>query len=515
MPALLAGLLCLLLAPAGAEPGGARTFAVVVFNVENLFDLDGVSDFEDYREEKAPGEGVPYSAGHLEAKLDFISGTLASVNDGRGPEIILFQELERDRTPESGVGDWAAFFERYGDTTVRAMLAPPVAEEVRGLPAVALLAKHLRDEGLGPYEVATPPVGRDFPGGPPHLNATFSTFPLEEVVALPLREARELLVVVHAVAGHRLITLNNHWKSGASDPSSEPIRRANARTVRDAVNLLLEADPRADLLVGGDLNSYYNQNEILPPGEAAGLTDLLGSQGNEQATATGKRDLYNLWYELPPPERYSEVWRGVRSSLMHLLHTPGLYDGEGIRYVDGSFRVLRLPGITADAWGRPRAFSFGAGDGGRGGSDHFPLLARYEVLGSGESPLALENPGRPRPGEDLIYPFDYRLDQPGAPPAGEVADLHGRPRGEWAAQIGRPYQVEGIWVSGRPMQVRVDGEVYPVYAFRRDLRSWLQGLQPGTPVSLVGEWSTWRGDYQFLVRDPSWILSPRPEGSER
>ncbi len=507
----LLGLLFLLLGAAGAEPSRERTFAVVVLNGENLFDLDGVADFADYRQDKAPGEGVPYSAGALLAKLDFLSATLATVNGGRGPEIILFQELERDRTPSSGGNDWAAFHERYGETTVRAMLEPPVEEEVRGLPAVALLAKHLHDEGLGPYEVALPPAGGESGEGPPHVNATFSTFPIERVMALPLRQARELLVVVHAVEGYRLITLNNHWKSGASDPTSEPIRRDNARTVRNAVDLLLEADPRAEILVGGDLNSYYNQGEILPPGEPAGLTDLLGSQGNERATAAGKRALYNLWYELPPPERYSEVWRGVRSSLMHLLHTPGLYDASGIRYVDGSFRVLRLPGITADSWGRPREFSFGAGDGARGGSDHFPLLARYEVVPPGAPPLTLVDPGRPRPGEDLIYPFDYRLDRPGAPPVADLADLHARPREEWPAQMGRPYRVEGTWVSGRPLRIRVDGRVYPVYAFRRDLRTWLAGLRPGTPVSLVGEWSAWRGRYQFLVRDPSWILAPRPD----
>ena len=510
------GLLLLLFgAPAALPAGAARTFEVVVFNVENLFDLDGVAAFADYRQTKPPEEGIPYSAGHLRAKLEFISATLATVNGGRGPAIILFQELERDRTPRSGIDDWAGFYEHYQETTVREMLVPPVDREVRGLPAVALLAKHLRDEGLGPYEVALPPLDHEARGasdGPPHVNATFSTFPIEEVVALPMRAARELLAVVHAVEGHRLITLNNHWKAGASDPSSEPLRRENAGTLRAAVDRLLEADPRADILVGGDLNSYYNQNEILPPGEPAGLTDVLGSQGDERATATGRRDLYNLWYELPPPERYSEVWRGVRSSLMHLLHTPGLYDGEGVRYVDGSFRVLRLPGITADVWGRPREFSFGAGAGARAGSDHFPVLARYEVAPPGASPWVPDHRGGSRVGADRIDPFDYRLDRPGAPSVGDVADLQARPREEWPAQIGRPYRLEGTWVSGEPMRVRVDGKVYALHAFRRDLRSWLQGLRPGTPVTLVGEWSAWRGRYQFLVRDPSWILSPRPDG---
>ena len=51
-------------------------------------------------------------------------------------------------------------------------------------------------------------------------------------------------------------------------------------------------------------------------------------------------DLYNLWFELPVEQRYSEVWRGRRGTLMHLLVTRGLYDAAGISYVDGSFNKL-------------------------------------------------------------------------------------------------------------------------------------------------------------------------------
>ena len=75
-------------------------------------------------------------------------------------------------------------------------------------------------------------------------------------------------------------------------------------------------------------------------------------------------DLYNLWFELPVEQRYSEVWRGRRGTLMHLLVTRGLYDAAGISYVDGSFNKLCVPGLNADAFGRPLKWNFAGETGG-------------------------------------------------------------------------------------------------------------------------------------------------------
>ena len=92
------------------------TFTVVTYNVENLFDADGFSMFDDYKVNSG------YTPRKLLTKLQSIASVLKSVDDGDTPEIVLFQELEADFTPESTVDDYDAFLEMYSDATVADML---------------------------------------------------------------------------------------------------------------------------------------------------------------------------------------------------------------------------------------------------------------------------------------------------------------------------------------------------------------------------------------------------------
>ena len=86
------------------------TFTVLTYNVENLFDADGVALFDDYKVDSG------YTPRKLLTKLQSIASVLKSVDDGDTPEIVLFQELEADFTPESTVVDYDAFLEMYSDT---------------------------------------------------------------------------------------------------------------------------------------------------------------------------------------------------------------------------------------------------------------------------------------------------------------------------------------------------------------------------------------------------------------
>ena len=76
-----------------AGSGNSDSFQVVAYNVENLFDVDGISLYNDYKEEM-------YGFREFENKLDAISQTLKKIGGESGPDVILFQEIEVDRTPE-------------------------------------------------------------------------------------------------------------------------------------------------------------------------------------------------------------------------------------------------------------------------------------------------------------------------------------------------------------------------------------------------------------------------------
>ena len=90
------------------------SFQVDVYNVENLFDSDGVSLYNDYKKEM-------YGRKELENKLDKICDILRKIGGKTGPDVILFQEIEVDQTPEK---------------------FPSAAEE---------LLKEMNIRGMGPY----------------------------------------------------------------------------------------------------------------------------------------------------------------------------------------------------------------------------------------------------------------------------------------------------------------------------------------------------------------------------
>jgi len=470
---------------------GAKEFTVVAYNVENLFDVDGVALYDDYLQD-GPEDPFAYSRTKLLTKLENTAAVLATVNDGAGPEVILFQELEGDFTPESSVDYLGAFLETHRDKTVADMLGEQWSEKYAGLPAVAWLAKALQDHGMDGYEVA---VGDARPpeDGIAHVNALFSRFPITQIGSHPIELARDILEARIEVEGDPVWLYVNHWKSGASNPRREPIRVNNAKVLRALLDGRLANDPAADIIVGGDLNSHYNHSKLFPTIET-GINDVLGSQGDE---SFGDADLYNLWFELPVEDRYSEVWRGNKGTLMHLLVTPGLYDEMGVSYIDGSFKTLKLPGFNIDALGRPLDWSF-AGNKGGGVTDHLPVMARFTT--NPFKPTGPLSEGNDAPAEEL----PLRFDPAGAGDLADAAFLAGVEDDALGDYIGKIYRVRATVNSVRPLRLQVGETTWNAYAPAPPvLLSLKQAHQSGAPQSqsldLVVSFGVWKGKRQLVV----------------
>ena len=422
------------------------TFTVVTYNVENLFDADGVSIFDDYKVNSG------YTPRKLLTKLQTIASVLKSVDGGDTPEIVLFQELEADFTPESTVEDYDAFLEKYSDTTAADMLDTEWSDAYAGYPASAWLLKALADEGLMGYHVVTSEY-RGTKSGSAHTNAIFSTFPIIKHEAHPILMARDIIEAELEVEGQSLFVYVNHWKSGASNPDREPIRVENAKVLRSLIDARLEDDSHADIIIAGDLNSHYNHSALFPD-IVTGVNDILGSTGNESFYET---DLYNLWFELEPEARYSEVWRGRIGTLMHMLITQGLYDDSGISYIDGSFDKLVIPGINADLIGRPIRWH-SAGETGGGVSDHFPVYARFSV-GAFKATAALSIGNN-------VSSYEYPL---------SVAQFNGDLKlkdgkflnylsdAELLPHVGQLYTVDAVVESIRPLRLKVGRRTWSAY----------------------------------------------------
>jgi endonuclease/exonuclease/phosphatase family metal-dependent hydrolase len=497
------------------HPLSAREFTVLTYNVENLFDVDRIAMFEDYAE---TGEESAYSPSKLLKKIQTISQVMKTFNGGSGPDVACFNEFEIDFSPDSSAGDLALFLEKYRNTTVERMLTTELSDEIRGLPVEVLLLKHLNDNGMTGYHVA---VGADEPDfaamaikgrgvhKKAHKNAVFSKFPIKDRRSHATPDARDILEVTLAVDGHPLTVFVNHWKSGASDFASEQSRRFNAKTLRDRLDAIFKDDPAADILITGDFNSQYNQLQIYPFMGQTGLNTVLGSHGDEKATAlSSSYSLYNLWYELPPEQRRSDHYSGKWGTLMQKIITPGLYDYLGIQYVDNSFDVVLVDGInTATPFKLPKRWS-NRGEGS-GASDHFPISARFRTVADGDNlrRIQLESPGK-EDGPSKLFEINVNSIRPEDAPI-----FTNEAVAEAGTHMGEIFRVTGKIVSLKPLTMEVDGQEYLLWSPKVELRKRMQSYPKDGRVSILGEFGQHKGRLQFIVADPSWLLQ-EPAGKK-
>ena len=479
----------------------ARPFTVVAYNVENLFDLDGVAAYAEY-------QPALYTPAHALTKLQNIARVVARFEGGRGPDVLMLAELEVDATPGKTPPDYDAFLTRYARVKLADMLGAKFGPEIADLPSEALLLKALADAGMTGYHVV---IGESVTAAGSERKqeikcAVFTRFPVKRSISHPTLNARAILEVQVEVDGAPLFLFANHWKSGASDPETEATRVANAQTLRTRLDELLRADPNADIIIGGDLNSQYNQKQRYPKMKVTGINDTLRSQGNELAVRGAQRDLYNLWYELPVEQRGSDTYRGEWGTLMHLIISRGLYDYRGVQYVDNSFTVAKFAGLNVDDLGLPVRWS-GTGPNGGGFSDHFPIAARFTTVTDGRTDrwLALRSPSADQPGDGAPVKIGY-----GALDLAKVALTADKlPAGASlrdAVNLGKIVRVEGVVAAGPRLAVEFHGETYDVFSHDEALRKKLRAdFKAGERVRFYGELGQYRERWQFVIQDAAWV----------
>jgi len=476
----------------------ARVFTVAVYNVENLFDVDGVSLFEDYAPDR-------YGPQHLARKLENISRVLQRFNGGDGPDIVLLNEVEADQTPETSVTDIDAFLKKHARTKAKTLLTAKdrLTPELAGLPAHVWLLKQLRDDRLSPYRAA---VGRWRVDPTGHTVAqttvVLTRFPILEERTHDTDGARGILEVVLVIDGQRLHVFNNHWKSGAGDPATEPVRLGNAQVLRDRLDEILRADPNADVILGGDFNSQYNQKQRYPQMPRTAINDVLRSQGDELALQLpGGPDLYNLWFELPNERRGSDVYQDEWGTLMQMMVTRGLYDFHGIQYLDNTFAVAAYPGFNADETSR-RPVRWQFAEGGSGFSDHFPIFAMFRTVEDGRRDewSMPSNPSRTPTGPAEAVPAPLPLES-----ATAVAKIPAGVEFRVGANLGKLFRVSGTVSSVKPFRLACEGSTGgEITLWVRDpkVRAAFFGRHKvGDRLEVAGELGQYRGEWQIVIPD--------------
>ncbi|WP_081748599.1 lamin tail domain-containing protein [Nocardiopsis sp. CNT312] len=165
-------------------------------------------------------------------------------------------------------------------------------------------------------------------------------------------DSRKPLVGQFRVDGEDLFVVTNHFASKGGDESlhgvrqpptrsSEEQRHAQARVVRAFTDELFEADPKANVIVMGDLNDFQFSETL----------DIL----------TGDGPLTNPMLELPEEERYNYVYDGNSQALDHILVNDALD-----RRMDMDYAIARINSEFHDQV-----------------SDHDPQVLWFEAGGRG------------------------------------------------------------------------------------------------------------------------------------
>lgn len=473
----------------------ATDVTVMAFNVENLFDADRKSPYDDF---KVDGAGLDvWSPEELARKLGAIIEVLRSIDGGKGPDVVVLNELEVDQTPESTVAV-DAFLAQTKGKDYRKLLRSDMAEDLRGAPVEAWLAKALEDSGLGGYRMVLGEVGVG--SNEAIRNVVLTRLPVRATRQHKVEGARAIIEVRLDLAGRSLTVFANHWKSGAGNATAERTRMQNAHVLRTRLNEILAEDAQAEVIVAGDLNSHHDHSRRYPYLIETGINDVLGAQGDPwKLRAKGGADLYNLWYDLEPARRRSDCFRGEWGTLMHLIVSKGLADGQGAEYVAGSFRTVEINGLTSHpATGLP--WELTRVGPGAGVSDHFPVVARFRVHPEG-APDAGNPLRRPLQEADRPLPCFPSLDKASLRAAEIVNALD---TASLAKAVGEPFRLRGEW-GGNRMTVRIGDQVFPVYAGDTNLAAGLKSLPAGTKIDWIGLLAVHKGRLQFTIETAEWV----------
>ncbi|SMO44823.1 endonuclease/exonuclease/phosphatase family protein [Gracilimonas mengyeensis] len=485
--------------PISAQSQSEESYTLVSYNIENLFDADGIAVYDDYRPEDEDGDPL-YTPADVLTKIEHAIRVLKQYNEGKGPDIAAIVELESDFTPGEELSP-QAFLKKYEGTSLENMLGEGFNEEIADLPSHLLLLKGMIDSDMWDYQVAVGKSKMNDRGEPENVQKTviYSRFPIqtEKTKAHHLYRARPILETWIEVNGEELVVFNNHWKSGASSWEMEQIRLQNAEVLRARLDELLAENPDQDIVLAGDFNSDYNQSYRYDF-EKTAVNDVLRSVGDEAMVAEGGATaVYNLWYEWSIDQRGSDAYRGKWGTLMQLMISSGMYDEESLQYVDNSFSVGDFGFNTHSSSGEPKRWS--STFDGSGYSDHLPVSMKFRIAeGKAEYSNFSQNDDEQWQPIELQYsiPESYFSEE-------EFTAKDPRTKPEFFNEY-----VYATATVTEDYDFVVDGITYDVYApsFRLE-NEFGEVAGTGQEIQFYGRFSQYRGTWQFVVESPEFIIS--------
>ena len=486
---------------AAEETKASTNVSVIAFNVENLFDLDDQSLYADFPVTSATEHH--WTPEKLAGKLHRLAEVLRTAEDGKGPSILILDELEADHTPQStmSVSDFLA---AQKDKNYKDILKNDLSDELRGMPIENWLIKALEDEGLKGYQIVLGDI-LDLSKEAIHCGL-LTRLPIKSTKQLHVESARTIVEAEVEIGGESVYVYANHWKSGAGDAKLELTRKQNARVLRTRLNEIFKANPDANVIIGGDLNTHYNQLQRYPKMGSTAVQDVLGSQGNiEKFTSASNTGavLYNLWYDVEPSQRRSDTYQGEWGTLMQIIISKGLANGSGVDYVGSSFGAVVIDGLNAKSQARlPNPVTlYGPG---AGVSDHFPVMANLTVINKDEKAGVPLKRAEITPSEALLE-VAGPIDRSKLPRASSLEKMSPE---QIANSINDLFIIDGTFLGGgkKTSAVKVGEKTYNLYLSNNKVTQSIKSVAKGTAVEWVGILHFHNNELEFEINNTNFLL---------
>jgi len=313
----------------------ATPFKVATYNVENLFDANFQgSEYEEY----IPGKHN-WNKRMVEIKLNHIAEVICDLD----ADILGLQEIENETIFKRLISRLKKVGCGYAYSAITHKKAATIQ--------VALLSRY--------------PIKRQ-----------------KEIQVSYSPRVRNILEVDVEVKKKTLKIFVNHWKSKAyKGYESKRIKYAKALQAR-----ISRLSPSKEYILLGDFNSDYNayltlEEKLNDTQGKTGFSDILQTRLEEKEILDGhKGEHYTLWKELSVNDRWNHKFYGKKSSLDHIVLPQKMFDGQGIDYVNDSFKVFKTAYLFTKR-GYINRWRYKNGKHmAKGYSDHLPIFAYFDTV---------------------------------------------------------------------------------------------------------------------------------------
>lgn len=329
--AIALGLLLPILSANGQAAKAPKSATVAFYNVENLFDTENDPKVND--DEFTPTGANLWTLDRYAAKLKNLASVIGQIGDGKGgfPVAVGLAEVENRKVVEDLIATSPLSDAKYG-------IVHFDSPDIRGID-VALIYLKNRFKPVRTYAV-------------PFVNAEDPNF-----------KTRDVLVVSGKLDGELVHFVVNHWPSRRGGDESATLRGGAASNTRSAVDAILKKDPKAKVIVMGDLNDNPTDESLLKELKAKGTTNGLA-----------KDELYNPMVSLFESGIGTLPYKGAWNLFDQFIVTQGFLNAaKGFKF---DYAKVYSPEFLKEKEGKyaGNPYRTYAGKKYLGGySDHFPV----------------------------------------------------------------------------------------------------------------------------------------------